>query len=192
MRNFILIVLTSIQVMSHESLPFSSIPPAPKEVTAATTLTRMVQGLGFRYHWASDGLRTEDLSYRPTPEAQSTLETLQHIYGLALVIKNATVNESNPRPLLNISQEHKVLRKTTLMLLKEASETLSNSTVEEVTEMQVIFDRKGTVSHFPIWNLMNGPLEDAIYHTGQIVSFRRTSGNPIPKGVNIFMGTKKD
>jgi hypothetical protein len=56
--------------------------------------------------------------------------------------------------------------------------------------MSIIFDRKGKISNFPIWNLMNGPLEDAIYHTGQIVSFRRTAGNPIPKGVNVFLGVK--
>ena len=56
--------------------------------------------------------------------------------------------------------------------------------------MQVIFDRQGKESRFPIWNLINGPIEDLVYHTGQIVSFRRTTGNPIPKGVNVFMGTK--
>jgi hypothetical protein len=38
--------------------------------------------------------------------------------------------------------------------------------------------------------LINGPITDAIYHTGQVVSFRRTSGNPIPKGVNVFLGVK--
>ena len=30
---------------------------------------------------------------------------------------------------------------------------------------------------------------DAIYHTGQIVSFRRTTGNPIDSSVNVFMGS---
>ena len=56
--------------------------------------------------------------------------------------------------------------------------------------MKVVFDRQGKISSFPVWNLMNGPLQDAIYHTGQIVSFRRTTGNPIPKGVNVFLGVK--
>jgi hypothetical protein len=164
MRNFILIVLTSIQVMAQESLPFSIIPPAPDEVTAASTLARMVQGLGFRYYWATEGLTLKDLNYRPTEEAQSTLETLQHIYGLALVIKNTTENSPNTRPLTGIPDGYE--------------------------ELSIIFDRKGKISNFPIWNLMNGPLEDAIYHTGQIVSFRRTAGNPIPKGVNVFLGVK--
>ncbi|MDO7570361.1 MAG: hypothetical protein MUR17_07120 [Flavobacteriaceae bacterium] len=190
MRNFILIVLTSIQVMAQESLPFSIIPPAPDEVTAASTLARMVQGLGFRYYWATEGLTLKDLNYRPTEEAQSTLETLQHIYGLALVIKNTTENSPNTRPLTGIPDRYEELRKATLTTLSEASEKLIEATEEQVSHMSIIFDRKGKISNFPIWNLMNGPLEDAIYHTGQIVSFRRTAGNPIPKGVNVFLGVK--
>jgi len=190
MRNFILIVLTSIQVMAQESLPFSIIPPAPDEVTAASTLARMVQGLGFRYYWATEGLTLKDLNYRPTEEAQSTLETLQHIYGLALVIKNTTENSHNTRPLTVIPDGYEELRKATLTTLSEASEKLIEATEEQVSHMSIIFDRKGKISNFPIWNLMNGPLEDAIYHTGQIVSFRRTAGNPIPKGVNVFLGVK--
>ena len=57
--------------------------------------------------------------------------------------------------------------------------------------IKIIFLRKSGNYEFPIWNLINGPISDAIYHTGQLVSFRRTSGNPIPKGVNVFLGIKK-
>jgi hypothetical protein len=56
--------------------------------------------------------------------------------------------------------------------------------------MKVKFNSDGNRSSYPIWNLINGPLSDVLYHTGQIVSFRRTSGNPIAKGVNVFMGAK--
>ena len=40
----------------------------------------------------------------------------------------------------------------------------------------------------PFWNLINGPFSDIIYHTGQVVAFRRISGNPINPGVNVFVG----
>ena len=50
MRDFLLVLLISIQVMAQEQLPFSSIPKAPEQVTAGTTLARIVQGVGFRYH----------------------------------------------------------------------------------------------------------------------------------------------
>lgn len=190
MRNFIIILLISTQAMAQESLPFFSIPAVPEQVTTATTLARMIQGLGFRYHWATEGLRAEDLSYRPSPEGQSALETLQHIYGLALVIHNTTLSQANLRPLANIPNDIKSLRSSTLELLKKASKNFIQASEEDIVKMQVIFDRHGKESSFPIWNLMNGPIEDLVYHTGQIVSFRRTTGNPIPKGVNVFMGTK--
>ena len=190
MRNFIIILLISTQAMAQESLPFFSIPAVPEQVTTATTLARMIQGLGFRYHWATEGLRAEDLSYRPSPEGQSALETLQHIYGLALVIHNTTLSQANLSPLANIPNDIKSLRSSTLELLKKASKNFIQASEEDIVKMQVIFDRHGKESSFPIWNLMNGPIEDLVYHTGQIVSFRRTTGNPIPKGVNVFMGTK--
>ena len=58
--------------------------------------------------------------------------------------------------------------------------------------MQVIFQRGNELYPYPVWNLLNGPLADAIYHTGQVVSFRRTSGNPLQKGVNVFIGKTKE
>jgi hypothetical protein len=190
MRSFLLVLFISIQVMAQQQLPFSSIPKAPEKVTAGTTLARMVQGVGFRYHWATHELKEDDLKYRPTPEAQSALETLQHIYSLALVIKNTTVNETNVRPETERFDDYTTLRKETLKLLEEATENLLHASAADIAKMEVVFERQGKRSHFPIWNLINGPIEDVIYHTGQIVSFRRTSGNPIPKGVNVFLGTK--
>ncbi|MEN8845082.1 MAG: hypothetical protein ABF261_02240, partial [Candidatus Arcticimaribacter sp.] len=59
-------------------------------------------------------------------------------------------------------------------------------------QMQVIFQRGTEQYRYPIWNMLNGPLADAIYHTGQVVSFRRTTGNPIQKGVNVFIGKTKE
>jgi len=82
------------------------------------------------------------------------------------------------------------LRKLTLTQLETASLIFQNMNDEELSKQKVIFDREGKTSKFPLWNLLNGPLADAIYHTGQVVSFRRISGNPIPKGVNVFLGIK--
>ena len=62
------------------------------------------------------------------------------------------------------------------------------STAADIDQVKVIFQRGEKTSTYPIWNLINGPITDAIYHCGQIVSFRRSSGNPIPPGVNVFLG----
>ncbi|MEZ4850056.1 MAG: hypothetical protein R3B93_15850 [Bacteroidia bacterium] len=55
----------------------------------------MIDGLGFRYYWATEGLRQEDLNYAPSEGARTTLETMQHIYGLSSMVLNATLSQPN-------------------------------------------------------------------------------------------------
>jgi uncharacterized damage-inducible protein DinB len=186
---FTLLFIFSLQTMAQE-LPFSSIAAAPQDYTAGNSISRMIQGLGFRYHWATEGLRAEDLEYRPTKEAQSTLGTLQHIYGLTKTILNAAKNEASKRPAPSPPDNLEALRAATLKDLQQAATLFLNYSEDEIEGLNIIFEREGKQSRFPVWNLINGPIADALYHTGQVVSFRRTSGNPIPKGVNVFLGVK--
>ena len=51
----------------------------------------------------------------------------------------------------------------------------------ELAEME-----KNTSRKLPFWYWINGPLADALTHVGQITSWRRISGNPQLKGVNVF------
>lgn len=190
MKIFLVFYLISTSLMSQDKLPFKTIPGAPDNITTGTSLARMTQGIGFRYYWATEGLSAEDLKYRPSEEAQSMLETIKHIYGLSNMIFNAASGKENIRPLTDIPQNYANLRKATLSFLEDASLLFLNASKEELTLMKVKFNRDGNRSSYPIWNLINGPLSDVLYHTGQIVSFRRTSGNPIAKGVNVFMGAK--
>ena len=173
-----------------QALPFSQIPEAPKQLTPSTTLLRMVQGLGFRYYWATEGLRKEDLDYRPSQEASSSLETLQHLYSLSKTIAEAVQNIPSKRPDTKAPVTLESLRAETLTYLEQAAQVLSQADQESLENMKIVFDREGKQSAFPLWNLINGPISDALYHTGQVVSFRRTSGNPIAKGVNVFLGIK--
>lgn len=194
MRHLFIFLLTfqfSFLMAQQTPLPFSSIPPAPETVNAANTLVRMVQGLGYRYHWASRDLRPEDLAYRPSAEAASCLETLQHIYGLADAIANATKALPSPRPLKGVPNDLTELRQLTLERLKLAETTLLAADDADVEQMEVIFQRGEKAVTFALWNLINGPISDAIYHTGQVVSFRRTTGNPIHPGVNVLVGKTK-
>lgn len=43
-------------------------------------------------------------------------------------------------------------------------------------------------SSWPVWNVMNGPLADALTHVGQINAWRRLSGNPAAPAA-VFTGT---
>ncbi|MAC92980.1 MAG: hypothetical protein CMC01_04650 [Flavobacteriaceae bacterium] len=174
-----------------QGLPFSSIPITAESYSAGTSISRMIQGLGFRYYWATEGLKAQDLSYRPSSEAQNTIETIQHIFQLSKTILNAAKNNPSLRPAPKPPADLSELRKATLNDLKEAAAIFENSNETQLKHLKIIFERGGgKQSKFPVWNLINGPIADAIYHTGQVVSFRRTSGNPIAKGVNVFLGVR--
>ena len=175
-----------------QDLPLKSIPLPPKDTDSGNIISRMVQGLGYRYYWATKDLRQEDLSFRPSSDASSTLETMQHIYELSEMIYATSQKKNIIRPLIDIPESYGELRKRTLIYIKNAEETFAGQSASEVGEFKLVFERGGKQSVFPIWNLLNGPLSDALYHTGQLVSFRRTSGNPIQKGVNVFLGKTKE
>ena len=192
MRFYIYVfLLTNTFIMAQERLPMDEIPPPPSTLKAGDIISRMIQGLGYRFYWASKDLRTEDLSYRPSKDGASSLETLQHIYGLSLMILNAYSSTPNKRPLSTLPEDYRFLRQSILTNLDQSAQLYSGKSEEEVHKMNVVFERDGKISRFPVWNLLNGPLSDAIYHTGQLVSFRRTTGNPIQKGVSVFLGKTK-
>lgn len=177
--------------MAQESLPFNAIPDPPDLVISGNTIARMIQGLGYRYYWATKDLREEDLAYRPSDGASSSYETLEHIYGLCEIVANTAISNPSKRPSTTIPQNYHSLRQATLDQLQKAEKLFLGKTANDLGQLKVVFERNGKRYNYPIWNLLNGPLSDAIYHTGQIVSFRRTTGNPIQKGVNVFLGKTK-
>ena len=174
----------------EQSLPFAEIPPAPNHYDPAALIARTVEGLGFRYYWASLDLRKEDLAYRPSEKGKSTLETIEHLYSLSETIFKISQNEPNIRPPQGMPKDYISLRKETLLYLQKAAQTFRNMPTETMASLEVIFEIEGKKSSYPLWHLLNGPLADALYHTGQVVSFRRSSGNPIASGVNVFLGKK--
>jgi hypothetical protein len=175
------------QETMNDSLPYYEIPEAPAEYTAATVAARMIDGLGFRYYWATEGLRTEDLAYKPSPEARTSGETIDHIYGLARMI-NLTVNGvavTSSDDDMTFDEK----RAMTLTLLYEASMLLLEN--PDLAKRDIVFNRGDSSTEYPFWNLINGPIEDAVWHTGQVVSFRRASGNPFNSTVSVFTGKLK-
>ena len=43
-----------------------------------------------------------------------------------------------------------------------------------------------------MWNQINGPIADALWHCGQVVSFRRASGNPYNSKASLFTGKLRE
>ena len=184
---FLLIYVFSLNVSSsaQSELPYKEIPSYPANYTQSTVISRMIDGLGYRYYWATENLRALDLDFKPDTLARSTFETMEHIYGLSFMILNASKNQVNERrdP---VQMTAKDLRLATLYNLKSASEAMA--LVENLDELTILFEGSTGREALPFWHVLNGPLADAIYHTGQMVSFRRTSGNPMNPKVNVFMG----
>jgi hypothetical protein len=197
MRSLILLFFfTNAIVMAQENkpseLPFKAVPEAASEYDASTVVIRMIQGAGFRYYWATEGLTASDFDFKPSESGKSTWETLEHTYGLSQMIRNTAFNEPNIRPMESIPKDWSKLRADTLRYLEAAAKELEGKSAEDLAALNVIFERGGKQSAFPLWNLINGPISDLIYHTGQLVSFRRSNENPIPKGVNVFLGRKNE
>ena len=184
---FLLIYVFSLNVSSSAQsvLPYKEIPSYPANYTQGTVMSRMIDGLGYRYYWATENLRTSDLDFKPETLARSTFETMEHIYGLSFMILNASKNQVNERRNL-FQMTANELRSATLDNLKLASEEIV--LVDSMEELNILFQSSTGRKALPFWHVLNGPLADAIYHTGQMVSFRRTSGNPMNPKVNVFMG----
>lgn len=178
------------QETMKDSLPYAKIPEPAEEYTAETIVSRMIDGLGFRYYWATEGLKEEDLNYKPSKESRSILETVDHILGLTTTI----VNSAKKQPTVSSKKAKEMSftekRQLTLESLKIASGLFRNS--KDISEHKIVFERDNGKSEFPFWNQINGPIEDAVWHAGQIVVLRRSAGNPINPKVNFFLGNLRE
>lgn len=162
---------------------YYEIPDAPEEYTPGAVAARMVDGLGFRYYWGTEGLRPEDLRFRASDSARTINETIDHIHGLTQILLNA-VNQ-RPHEAMDLKGlSYKEKRKMTLSNIREASEILKSAGAY-LKKYDLIFSEE---SQFPFWNLLNGPIADAIHHNGQIITMRRTSGNPIHDKISVLRG----
>ena len=186
-----LIVLTSISsfAQDRDSIDYYyQIPDYPEEYTASAVAARVVDGLGFRYYWGTKGLNESDLKYRPSEGARNIEETIDHILLLTEILAKA-VNEElfEGIEVEGLSFEEK--RNTTLENIKQASIRLKSSNAEDLNRYDIKFSN-GT--QYPFWNLLNGPIADAINHVGQIISFRRTNGNPYNQNLSVLQGKVRD
>ncbi len=171
-------------------LPYRVIPDYPSQYTPGTVAARIVDGVGFRYYWATEGLRDEDLKFKPSEDGRTTEETLYHIYTLSLNIVNTTNNKPTVSEEIKTDLTFVDLRKETLKNLEAASENLMTS--ESLEDLALTFKSARSSFEFPFWNLLNGPIADALWHIGQVVSHRRTSGNPFNSNASVLTGTFKE
>jgi uncharacterized damage-inducible protein DinB len=189
----IIVILTIVlsQAMCAQEKPdpetfYATIPEAPEEFTPGTVVSRMIDGLGFRYYWATEGLREVDLAYRPTAESRTLAQTMDHLYGLSRTIVNSAKQQPTDYTQKQSELSFSAKRNATLENFRIASALFLKSA--DLSQHKLIFIRPQGSSEFPFWNHINGPIEDAVWHAGQVVVLRRASGNPINPKVNVFLG----
>ena len=183
---FLFFCTTSLRAQD-KSLPYFEIPLDPDGFTAGTVASRMIDGLGFRYYWATEGLRSEDLSHKPSKDARTSEETIAHIYEMSILILNATTKTVNV-PGQDKKLPFAEMRKETLNNFKNASVNLRSATDQQMKEFKFIYKDNKQLVEYPFWNMINGPIEDCVWHVGQLVSFRRSSGNPFNSKAEVFTG----
>lgn len=171
---------------------YFQIPEPPESYTAGAAIGRMVDGLGFRYYWATETLSEKDLNYKPTDSSRTTLETLDHIYTLSKIIVNATENKINDFTVQSEPLEFIQKREATLENIKRASINLKKAKPIDLEGFIIIFKNNQGLSKFPYWYNINGPIADALWHTGQVVLLRRASGNPFNSKISVLQGKLRD
>ena len=170
-------------IMPMNPSDFQSLPPGPERVTGSAVLVRLVEGIGFRFFWATEGLRDPDLAFRTEPEAMSIAELVGHVLDLAawVSVVVGAIPAGDEAPVA--PPEFAAIRQRTLEVLALLHTRLAAMRDDEIGAIR-ISTRAGSA---PWPHLVNGPLADALTHIGQINVLRRAAGNPVPKA-NVFLG----
>ena len=171
------------------ALPYEQIPDYPSSYTAGTVLGRLMDGIGYRYRWATEGLTESDLSYRPEQSCRSVKETLDHIRDVVTILEGGLVGKRyEPTDALRFDQ----LRLETLDKVQHISEQLKEMSAKRFEEIVLRFRWGDRDREFPFWHSINGLMSDTIFHLGQVVNHRRAAGNPIDPTVQAFLGRPWD
>lgn len=186
---FLLFLLSFVGLSNAQGLPFREIPPAAKVFTSGTLMGRLSDGLGFRFYWATEGLTEDDLSFKAGEESRTIGETIDHIYSLVLMFTNATMEQPTVFPIKTDSLTFDEKREKALAFIQTASAMLKVSNDADFERYNLVFQNpNGSGQKLPFWNGLNGPLEDALWHIGQVVTLRRMAGNPINSKVDFMNG----
>jgi len=176
----------SLSAQKSDELPFRELEDIEGNYTAGSVASRMVEGLGFRFYWATDGLTEKEIAIKFQEDIRSISETVDHIHEMSILIVNSVFDEKNA---VSESLTFTDKRREVLLNLKRTADKLKNSTDEEIEGYSIKFNGR---SVFPFYNLINGPIADAIWHCGQIVSLRRMAGNPFNSDVSVLRGKVKN
>ena len=158
---------------------FRSIRAYPARQDANGVVMRLVDGLGYRFYWATEGLTGDDFAFTPGGGCQTIGEVVGHVWGLANWVHMHTIGTGGAaKPESAADTRDQIF--DLLLAVRNHVESLDEAALFAME-----------VEGNPFWHFINGPLSDALTHTGQIASFRRANGNPVPRH-HVFLCHEKD
>lgn len=161
---------------------YKTLPKAPEHLSSAKILKRLIDGLGFRYQLATDGLTEIDFNFRPVPSSMNIAEVNTHIFHLSRwSAKSLGTKLKDKYEIANFNST----REAILELLHNTAGQLEILSDQELETKEIYLKR--TDSTYPFWFLVNGFIADALTHVGQINSWRRMAGNPVAR-ISPFTG----
>lgn len=175
----------------NATISFADISTCPEKITTGTLLARQAEVLGFRYYWATEGLTESDLNYSPGNDNRNVYQTLNHLYNMIDFAGASLENKVYPFPEKEHGFSFSELRDKTLTRIdqiKQLSMEIDENSLEKKSVKITVGD---SPMEFNIWHMLN-PLLDAMFHTGQITTFRRANGNPIDPSVQPFFGKRME
>ena len=151
---------------------YDRIDEYPERVNAVGVVLRLLDGLGFRFYWATYGLDGDDYGFTPVEGGNSIGWMVSHIWALMNWIYLNITGEHANRPSTNKDQRDNVLD-----LIRMIRKDIASRSDEQLTEIRI--------EGLPFWHMINGPISDALSHVGQINMARRLMGKPTPLA-NVF------
>ncbi len=168
--------------MSTGAVAYQTIPEPPASPSAGAVLGRLADGIGFRFRWATEGMKGEDLGFRPAADCMTLGELLLHIVELLSWVAESVGVE--PRWEMKDSTDYAAVRGRVMELAAQLGARFKGMSDAEVKRCTITPSRGDTQ---PVWNIVNGPLADSLTHIGQILSWRRIAGSPAAQA-DVFRG----
>ncbi len=153
---------------------FSSIEEVPEEISTVNVICRMLDGLGFRFYWVTEGMTKEQYYFKPDYEYHGISELVSHIWDLVNWMHTGLFDEEVERPESIIDQRNHILE-----IIEKLRDRFQNMSPEDLDNV--------SLNGLPFWNLINGPIADALSHVGEISVLRSLAGYPNKKA-QFFSG----
>jgi hypothetical protein len=168
--------------MTASNTDYTTLPDPPASMSAGAVLSRLCDGIGFRYRWATEGIGPGDLRFAPAAGCMTLAELLAHILELLeWVARHLGMDVTAVGPA---DGDPAALRSRTIGLAADLAARFRGMTDADLDAVRISSSRGDSL---PLWNMVNGPLADSLTHVGQVLSWRRLAGSP-PPPADVFRG----